>query len=164
MSAAAPWRAHIAEIRRRVGERRPFSMAAPIEEAVVGSSRVADEPVRAECVLESVSGGITAVGTAHARWISECRRCLEPLGGDLDVDLDETFEDHPTPGETYPIEGDAVDLGAMVREALLLALPLAPVCAEDCAGPAPEAFPVTVESDEPPVDLRWAALDALRDQ
>ena len=62
---------------------------------------------------------------------------------------------------------DLVDLEPMVRDAVLLALPLAPLCAPECLGPAPEAFPAVplddVEEPEPEaaVDPRWAALDDL---
>jgi uncharacterized metal-binding protein YceD (DUF177 family) len=52
-----------------------------------------------------------------------------------------------------------------VRDAALLHLPLTVLCRPDCAGPAPDATPVSVEgeaTDEPPRDPRWAALDALR--
>jgi uncharacterized protein len=66
---------------------------------------------------------------------------------------------------------DIVNLEAMVRDAVLLALPLAPLCAADCRGPAPELFPARVagegeESEEvegsgPISDPRWAALAEL---
>ena len=42
-----------------------------------------------------------------------------------DADLDE---------DTYPLEGDQLDLRPLVRDALLLELPLAPLCREDCRG------------------------------
>jgi uncharacterized protein len=52
---------------------------------------------------------------------------------------------------------------------VLLHLPLAPLCREDCRGPAPDAFPAVVagELDDEPADgprgdPRWAALDVLR--
>jgi uncharacterized protein len=50
----------------------------------------------------------------------------------------------------------------VVREALALALPLAPVCREDCPGPDPEANPVVTDDEAPAGDPRWSALDALR--
>ena len=50
----------------------------------------------------------------------------------------------------------------MVRDAVLLALPLAPLCADACAGPAPDEFPTgPVATEEQPVDPRWAALTQL---
>ncbi len=98
----------------------------------------------------------------------------------------QTIVTHPTEGETYALDRDVVDLEPLVRDAVLLSLPLAPLCANDCQGPAPEAFPAIVEDDvavvspqpgslradadadaadleeEPRRDPRWAALDQLR--
>jgi uncharacterized protein len=59
-----------------------------------------------------------------------------------------------------------VDLEPMVRETVLLNLPIAPLCREDCAGPDPSRFPTTVEVEpqpdaEPPADPRWAALSEI---
>ena len=48
----------------------------------------------------------------------------------------------PVEGETYPLGRDPLDLEPVLREALALALPLAPLCDEACAGPDPEAHPV----------------------
>ena len=78
--------------------------------------------------------------------------------------MQEIFENAPTEGETWPIDDERIDLAPMVREAALLALPLAPLCTDDCAGPEPDRFPTGAPDDEegePPRDERWAALDAL---
>ena len=73
---------------------------------------------------------------------------------------------HPVDGETYPLEGDEVDLEPVVRDAVLLTLPLAPLCRPDCAGPAPTSsrwsWPARSPADAPTRDPRWAALDELR--
>ena len=71
------------------------------------------------------------------------------------------FEHHPVEGETYPLGHDALDLEPLLREALALALPLAPLCDETCAGPDPEDHPVRTGEAEPPADPRWSALDSL---
>ena len=61
-----------------------------------------------------------------------------------------------------------IDIGEVVREELMLALPLTPLCREDCDGADPERFPTDPdlsESDETPaptVDPRWAALSELK--
>jgi uncharacterized protein len=108
-------------------------------------------------------------GTVDVPWQAECRRCLDDIGGVISVDVSEVFEVHPIDGETYPIEGDEVDLEPVVRDAALLHLPMAALCRPDCPGPAPDAFPTTVEGEgddshgeEPARDPRWAALDELR--
>ena len=119
--------------------------------------------VSVDLVLEAIGGGtLTATGTVGAPWRGECRRCLEPVEGSAEVDVREIFETRPTEGETYPLGAEQVDLEPMVRDAVLLAMPLAPLCAETCVGPAPESFPTgPAPGDERRVDPRWAGLSEL---
>jgi uncharacterized protein len=125
--------------------------------------------------LEALSTGLVATGTIEVPWEGECRRCLQPVTGTAAASVREVFEPRPVDGETYPLADDLVDLEPMVRDAALLALPLAPLCGPDCLGPAPDTFPAVVaeraesapgnddEGDaEPPSDPRWAALGELR--
>ena len=160
----------VADLRRRVGERRDVRRALRFDEPLhVGSTEVpTGGEVDVDLLLESIAGGISASGHVRAGWTGECRRCLEEVHGTLEVLVAETFTDVVQEGETYPIEGDAIDLSELARDAVLLDLPPAPLCREDCAGPVPERFEVTVEVDEeeppePPRDPRWAALDVLRE-
>lgn len=121
--------------------------------------------VRGELHAESMSDSLTVSGTLDIGYAGECRRCLEPTEGELTVDVHEVFEREPVEGETYQLPQDTLDLEPMVIELVLLNLPLAPLCADDCKGPAPEDFPAEVAPDEdesaPGGDPRWAALDAL---
>ncbi|HEY9557115.1 MAG TPA: DUF177 domain-containing protein [Acidimicrobiales bacterium] len=165
----SPLRIGITELRRRPGTQREVEVSVSVPDLAITTARVPEgAEVHVEAVVEAVEGGITAVGRVEAPWEGECRRCLELVTGSLDVELHEVFEPNPTDGETYPIEGDEVDLEPVVRDALLLHLPLAPLCREDCAGPAPETFPTSVEGEgdddegERPPDPRWAALDELK--
>ena len=160
-------RLDVADLRRHPGERREVHLERPFDDLRVGEVEVPpDRPVVVDLVLEAVQGGVEASGHAAATWGGPCRRCLEPVEGDLDVDVSELFVDDAVEGETYPIDHDVIDLEPLVRDAVLLALPLAPLCREDCPGPDPDAFPVESEADEdggePPRDPRWAALDVLR--
>ena len=86
--------------------------------------------------------------------VAEVRERYAPGGG---ADRDE---------EAYPLAGDELDLEPLARDAVLLELPLAPLCAEDCRGLCPTCG--ANRNTEPcacprPVDPRWSALDALRD-
>ena len=65
----------------------------------------------------------------------ECRRCLDPVVGALEIPLSEVFEARPIEGETYPLDGDEVDLEPVVRDAVLLHLPLAPLCRPTARAP-----------------------------
>ena len=46
----------------------------------------------------------------------------------------ELFEQDSDLEETYPLHGDQIDLEPLARDAVLLELPLTPLCAEDCQG------------------------------
>ncbi len=154
------------ELRRRPGTQRDVRVTTTLPGLAITSSRVPDDAeLVVDATLESIDGGITVTGTVEVPWAAECRRCLDEVGGVLTVELREVFEVHPVDGETYPIDGDEVDLEPVVRDAALLNLPLAPLCRADCPGPAPDTFPTLVAGDEEVEagrDPRWAALDQLR--
>lgn len=167
MTGPRPLRVGVAELRRRPGTRRRVEASAVLAGLGISTAAVPpDAPVEVDVVLESISDGIVAEGTVTAPWTGECRRCLEPVQGRLEAHVREIFERAPTEGETYRLGEDEVDLEPMVRDAVLLALPLAPLCRPDCAGPAPDAFPTGPEAQEAAAarrrDERWAALDGLR--
>lgn len=156
----------VMELRRRPGTQREVRVVTQMPGLALTSARVPDDgDLVVDATLESIDGGITVTGTVEVPWTAECRRCLDPVGGVLEVDLREVFEAQPVDGETYPIDGDEVDLEPVVRDAALLGLPLAPLCGADCRGPAPDAFPTVLpghEATEPVRDPRWAVLDELR--
>lgn len=103
-------------------------------------------PVSLDLVVEASSGDqVTVTGTVAAPYRAECRRCLEPVEGEASARVLEIFERRPTEGETYLLDGEVVDLTELVRDALVLALPLAPLCRADCEGPAPDHYPTLLE-------------------
>ncbi len=84
------------------------------------------------------------------------------MEGYAEAEVREIFEARPTEGETYLLAGEQIDLEPMVRDAVLLALPLAPLCTADCEGPAPDQFPTGPPADDAVIlDPRWAALRDL---
>jgi uncharacterized protein len=156
-------RIDVADLLAHAGSRRPLVREAVVDDLRGGAAHV-DGPVTLDLVLERVPEGIVARGRIGARWAGECGICLADVVGDLVVDVSELYEDHPVDGETYPLEGHVMDLEQLVRDAVLLELPLAPSCASTGA-PAcrPAVSPVdddtTTEAE--PVDPRWAVLSSL---
>jgi uncharacterized protein len=165
VNSARPLQVGVSELLRHPGSRRPFAIAADLDGLAVSTASVpVGAPVRVDLILESLSTAITATGTVRVAWHGACRRCLDPVSGEAEAEVHtEIFERRPTEGETYPLVGEQIDLEPLVRDAVLLALPLAPLCGDDCRGPAPEAFPTGEidDGDEGDVDPRWAALDGL---
>ena len=157
-----PLRIDVVELRRKLATRRAFRREATMPDLVVGSTFVpADEPVCVELDLESVSNGVMVSGMILTPWEGECRRCLEVVRGTLELEVHELFTGEGDPDETYPIDGDEIDLRPMIRDAVVLNLPQAPLCRPECLGPDPERFPAIVEG-QGPVDRCWAALPELR--
>jgi uncharacterized protein len=160
---AAPFVVGVTELLRHPGTRREVTVTAPLDDLAISASRVLEgSEVEAHLTLEALSDtSVTATGTIAAEWTGECRRCLATVDGSLESDVKEIFETRPVEGETYPLDGDRLDLEPMVRDAVLLALPLAPLCEEACAGPEPEDHPLGA-GDEPVPDDRWAPLKELK--
>ncbi len=165
--AAAPFelRIGISELRRRPGNRQHVQRTVALGEVATSTASVAAPgDVELDLHMESLTDGVTVSGVVRVPWTGECRRCLEPTSGVVDAEVLEVYKDRPEDGEILGIDGDALDLGPVVHDAAVMALPVAPLCREDCPGPEPEIFPVrtAVEPVEPPRDPRWGALDELR--
>ena len=160
---------HLGALARTPGTRRAERCEGLIAGLRVSGSAVPDDAtVVADVVLEAVPGGAIVRGSVEAPWAGECRRCLGEAAGRLRSEVWEVFEEQPDPEQTYPLHGDQLDLEPMARDAVLLELPLVPLCREGCRGLCPTCGADLNLGDcdcEPAVsDPRWAALDALRDR
>jgi uncharacterized protein len=162
-----PFLVQTGELFRQRGARHPITLAGPLPGLALSTTRLTGDDVVADVVLEAQGDTVTLTGRLSARWEGECRRCLDSTGGEVTVEVSEVFEPEPVEGETYLLGREDLDLEPVLREALALALPLAPLCDESCPGPDPEAHPVTTAPDEgdadqvPAGDPRWGALDTL---
>lgn len=177
MSPGRELRLGVGDLLNRSGTRREVSRDLAVPELEVSGSTVpGGSTARLDLVVESTADPSTlaVTGTVVAPWRGSCRRCLEAVEGDLEVELHEIVARDPIDEEVWALDGEEIDLGSMIREALLLALPLAPLCGDDCLGPAPEEFPAAPAADAAGegegvddeqtrlADPRWAALDELR--
>jgi uncharacterized protein len=166
MTTHRPFVVHVAKLRRAIGTRWNELRQGSIEGLDCSGSAVPPEesPV-ADVVLESVLGGVSVTGTVSTTWTGACRRCLTPASGVLRLPVRELYTEGGDGEETYPLVNDEVDLEPLVRDAVLLELPQAPLCRPDCLGLCPFCGVNRNEEVcgcEPPPDPRWGALDALR--
>jgi uncharacterized protein len=121
--------------------------------------------------LEAVMEGVLVSGQARAGLEGECVRCLEPIHDEVEVSVQELFcyEDQGVdPDEELEVsmlQDDLVDLEPLLRDAVVLALPLQPLCTEDCPGLCVECGARLADDPDhghdEPVDPRWAALTEL---
>jgi uncharacterized protein len=121
--------------------------------------------------FEAVSEGVLVTGSAVAPLSGECARCLDPLTTETEVSFQELYRYLPDPGEEGDgeerfLDGDLLDLEPAFRDAVVLALPLSPLCSEDCPGLCVECGarladvgPGHGHGDK--VDPRWGLLAQL---
>jgi uncharacterized protein len=169
------------ELGRRPGALQRLSRDVPAPDhlgiEVIGVSEGAT--VELELRLESVMEGVLVTGTARAPLAGECVRCLEPLERELEADFQEMFsypdaDDRSRAAESGDdaededmlfLEDDGLfDLEPVLRDAVVLSLPLQPVCREDCPGLCPECGARLADDPDhhhEAVDIRWAALQGL---
>lgn len=165
MSSSRPLQVSVIEDLRRPGTRRQVRRNAEIDSLAISSAAVpSGSEVDVDAVVEVIGDDLVVTGAVTFAWVGDCRRCLRSVESSSTVRIREVFERRPVEGETYQLGDGVVDLEPMVRETVLLALPLAPLCTEECAGPDPERFPAVVADEDVEVarDPRWAALDELR--
>jgi len=154
--------------------RRPGT-AKEVEVSLLPAALNLDDPrlvpgteITVEVQCESLSDGIVVNGRIEAEIHSECRRCLQPVGSVLDIEVHELYQLVVTDPDAFGIQNDQIDLAPMVRETVLIELPDAPLCRIDCAGLCPTCG-IDLNREKcgcaaPVIDARWAALDAIRDQ
>lgn len=139
----------------------------PAEGALIGTIHLALH-------LDSVVEGILVRGRVRVPLELACARCLRPQPVERDVEVAELFVD---PTRREPDEDDdpgyeliddltAIDLTTLVRDALLVDLPVRVLCAEHCRGLCPVCG-ANRNLDEcghdptPTADPRWAVLAEL---
>ncbi|RAK26874.1 uncharacterized protein B0I29_12528 [Actinoplanes lutulentus] len=122
--------------------------------------------------MTSVSEGVYISGTVRGSLSGECGRCLNEIGESFEVPLaamfayvDSTTEETTDDDEVGRMSGDLLDLEPAVRDAIVLTLPVTPLCRPDCPGLCPECGvhldDLPVDHNHEDVDPRWAALRNL---
>lgn len=123
--------------------------------------------LRLALTLESVTEGVLVTATVEAPVSGECARCLEPVSQTIEVRCQELFSYEQGSGsgdeDGYALDGDLLDLEPVLRDALVLALPLAPLCRPDCPGLCAECGALLAQAGPEhghaaAIDPRWAVL------
>jgi len=174
LDPSSPWVFDTRELGRSPGAMRSYTrtVPAPAGPERLGLDTIAvsgGEPVELDLRLESVTEGVYVSGTVSATLTGECSRCLDELTDEVTVEIGELFAypdsvtDETTESDELPrVVDDHIDVEQTVRDAVVLALPLAPLCRPDCPGLCPECG--EKRADLPPdhghetLDPRWAAL------
>jgi uncharacterized protein len=175
---------------RQAGSARTRQLTVPAPDDL--RLELARVPVGADLHLdvrfEAVTEGVLVTGSATAPLAGECARCLAPLTSTVTASFTELYlyqpdkhdkhsrharfddnENDEQDEEELYLDGDLLDLEPVLRDAVVLALPMSPLCREDCPGlcvecgmPLADAGPEHQHQDA--MDPRWAALKQYDDQ
>jgi uncharacterized protein len=172
-AAAKAWKVELRELGRRAGSMREWDKTLPARPGwgveMIGVPEGA--PVQLHLRLESVMEGVLVSGTVDVPITGQCARCLEPVQDTLQLDVQElyayegsTTEATSGEDEVRRIEGEQIDLAPLVRDTVVLTLPLSPTCTPDCAGLCADCGErlddLPADHSHEVVDPRWAGLAA----
>jgi uncharacterized protein len=178
------------ELPRRAGEMKEYQLDLEILEAV-GVPLVAvpaGDIIEVDMRLESVAEGILLSADIYAIAKGECIRCLDPVEITVERKIQELYRYEPTNDKggkrkkhssrsdtSDEIDLDAVDelwldgnemnLEIPIRDAVVLDLPVNPLCSEGCLGLCPDCGEKWEKLPEDHahevIDARWAGLAGL---
>ena len=138
-------------------------------------------PLHAEGEAETISGSdgeIRIQGKLSVGMQCNCDRCLEAVPFQVDSPFDLFYS--PAEGEVMPGEialatgdtemsfysGEGVELGEVLRDHLLITLPMRKLCREDCKGICQQCGQnhnlASCGCDAKPGDDRWSALREIK--
>ena len=182
--SANPFILNTHDLPRRAGEMKEYQLDIPAH-ARIGVPLIAvpeGDLVELDIRLESVTEGVLASADIYAIAHGECIRCLDPVEVVVDRKIQELYRYEPTNEkgrrkrrddedvdlegeEELQMEGDLMDLEIPVIDAIILTLPVNPLCSEECLGLCPDCGEKWENLPEghahEVIDARWSGLDGL---
>ena len=172
------------DLSRRAGEMKEYQLDIPAH-VRIGVPLIAvpeGDLVELDVRLESVTEGVLASAEIYAIAHGECIRCLDPVEVVVDRKIQELYRYEPTNEkgrkkrrddedvdlegeEELQMEGDLMDLEIPVIDAIILTLPVNPLCSDECLGLCPDCGEKWENLPEghahEVIDARWSGLDGL---
>lgn len=171
------------ELARRAGEMKEYELDIVVAEkfGVELVAVPAGDVIEVDIRLESVTEGVLLSADVYAVAKGECIRCLDPLEIVVERKIQELYNYEPSAErgkkrkieaseeldieDELMMEGDIMDLESPIRDAVVLSLPINPLCSLDCQGLCPECGGKWAQLPEDHhhevVDARWASLGSL---
>lgn len=153
-----------------------------LKDAILGGEFSFNSPLEMEIRLRWISRFVEASGLLRTSVRLSCSRCLGDFFQPLSIPFEATYSEEAPVSEAsgegaeveltaesidlFPFHGREIDLTEAVQEQVLLALPLRPLCREDCRGLCPrcgaDLNQGACECTEKPMDPRFAVLKGLK--
>lgn len=139
------------EVASHLGKRISFDIdEPPVEYPESGLKCV--EPIKGKISFSNTGSVLVVRGEIRTTLEVECARCLRGYRVDVEAPIEESFQIHGAvpemvddqeieellEDETAPLFQDNVlDLTELLRQSILLLVPIKPICSEDCGGLCP---------------------------
>lgn len=130
-----------------LAESSSFSGAYTLDTLEIGpDTYTITTPVTWSVTVTNTGGAFLMSGSAHAHAVCACARCAEDAHYELESEIEEYILIHPDPELEEDDEIDylvlpedhEIDMAPIVECALILDLPLVPLCRDDCKGVCPD--------------------------
>jgi uncharacterized protein len=181
---------NIHELPRRAGEMREYELDidAPFRVGIPLIAVPEGDLIELDVRCESVTEGVLITADIFAVAIGECIRCLDPVELEIDRKIQELYRYQPTDDkgkktrqsgsrkndevegdleevDVLYVEGDQANLEIPILDAIVLSLPVNPLCDEECLGLCPDCGEkwekLPEDHSHGAVDMRWAGLADL---
>jgi len=129
----SPFALNVADLLGRDASPRPEVVEASVDWGIELSRIDPSQPIVADLMLHPVSGGIAVTGRVSFDTEDSCYRCLTVTHTERTATVGALF-DGTDDDESYPLDGHEIDVEQMLRDEMLLSLPLSPSCGDDCPG------------------------------
>lgn len=181
-----PYLLNTHDLPRRAGEMKEYELDIEAPERVgvplIGVAQ--GDIIEVDARLESVTEGVLLSAEIYAVARGECIRCLDPVEIEVERTIQELYRYEPTHDKSkrkhreeddidleaedeLQMDGDLLNLEIPIIDAIILALPINPLCDDECLGLCPdcgekwETLPDDHTHDV--VDPRWSGLKSLLD-
>lgn len=123
------------------------------------------EPLEIDLLAETLREGIAVTGWIRGKMSLVCARCLTEFDREFEQPVDEVFYREPDDEEGYVLDGDTMNLEPLVRDTVVLAIPVSPLHHPECLGLCPVCGADRNKADcghrIESFDLRWEPLRRL---
>lgn len=130
----SPFVLNISDLIGSEASSRPVTITASVEWKIEMIQVAESPPLVADLVLHPVSGGIAVTGRARFVTRDTCYRCLNETLSDRDTSVGALFDRNNDDDESYPLDGHEIDVSQMLRDEVMLSLPIVEDCGDDCIG------------------------------
>ncbi len=131
---SSPFEFHVGDLRSGRAEPRDIVGEVSVEWHVELSRVLPEPPLRFDFELAPIGGGISVMGPVHASVSHRCHRCLDEWTEEIVHEVAQLLTTDGEEEDDYRLTGDVFDFEPLVRDELMLSLPIAPLCGPSCEG------------------------------